>query len=167
MGDGNHSLATAKAIREEKKQGLSEEEKADHPARFALVELVNIHDEGLVFEPIHRVLFNVNEDALMDAMKNYFAEQGSTLEIVTYPSKEELKRKPCTEIGATPDKHVFWSVSPKGYSCITLHNPKLNLEVGNLQAFLDAYLKTSPESKIDYVHGEDVTEALGSKAGNM
>ena len=162
MGDGNHSLATAKAIREEKKQGLSEEEKIDCPARFALVELVNIHDDGLVFEPIHRVLFHVDEVALMASMKKYFADQGSDLEITTYPSKEDMKKGPCTEIGkgAPTDKQIFWSVSPSGYSCITLNTPKLNLEVGNLQAFLDGYLKTSPESTIDYVHGEDVTEKL-------
>lgn len=92
MGDGNHSLATAKAIREEKKKGLSEEEKADCPARFAIVELVNIHDTGLVFEPIHRVLFHVDEVELMNSMKTYFADQGSELEITSYPSKEDMKK---------------------------------------------------------------------------
>jgi len=57
MGDGNHSLATAKAIREEKKKTLDASQKSTHPARFALVELVNVHDGGLAFEPIHRILF--------------------------------------------------------------------------------------------------------------
>lgn len=75
MGDGNHSLATAKAIREEKKQGVSEEEKINHPARFALVELVNIHDDGLAFEPIHRVVFNTNPETMIEEMKNYFHNQ--------------------------------------------------------------------------------------------
>jgi len=72
MGDGNHSLATAKAIWEQKKQGLSEEEKANHPARFALVEIVNVHDTGLTFEPIHRVLFNVDANKLLEDMKRFF-----------------------------------------------------------------------------------------------
>jgi len=72
MGDGNHSLATAKAIREEKKKSLSIEDQKDNPARFALVELVNIHDDGLVFEPIHRILFNIQADQLIKEMIVYF-----------------------------------------------------------------------------------------------
>lgn len=75
MGDGNHSLATAKAIREEKKKGLNEAERENHPARFALAELVNIHDDGLVFEPIHRVVFNVDTEKLIEEMEEHFAQQ--------------------------------------------------------------------------------------------
>lgn len=81
MGDGNHSFATAKAIREEKKKSLSEQEQLDHPARFALVELNNIHDEGISFEPIHRVLFNVDTTALFQAATKYFTSLGSELKI--------------------------------------------------------------------------------------
>ena len=58
MGDGNHSFATAKAIWEKMKGTVP----SDHPARYALVEVVNVHDQGLEFEPIHRVLFNVKTD---------------------------------------------------------------------------------------------------------
>lgn len=75
MGDGNHSLATAKAIRETKKQTLTVEEQQNHPARFALVELVNIHDEGLVFEPIHRVVFGVQPGQMIEEMKTFFTQQ--------------------------------------------------------------------------------------------
>lgn len=160
MGDGNHSLATAKAIWENKKTGLSEEEKQNDPARFAIVELVNIHDDGLVFEPIHRVLFHVDEEALISDMKTYFP----TLQISSYPSKAELKQH---LVPSTSDTHVFRGISKNGYFMFALPAPKLNLEVGNLQAFLDGYLKASPETKIDYVHGEQVTEELGSKEGNM
>ena len=66
VGDGNHSMATAKAYWEEVKKGLSPAEQADHPARYALVEVVNIHDESLIIEPIHRVVFGVEPDALFD-----------------------------------------------------------------------------------------------------
>jgi hypothetical protein len=72
MGDGNHSLATAKAIREEKKKNLTLEEQQNHPARFALVELNNVHDEGITFEPIHRVLFNINNEDFFQGMEKYF-----------------------------------------------------------------------------------------------
>lgn len=62
VGDGNHSLLTAKTVWENVKQGLTNEERMRHPARYALVELVNVYDEGLVFEPIHRVIFNPSEE---------------------------------------------------------------------------------------------------------
>ncbi|MFA5026084.1 MAG: DUF1015 domain-containing protein [Candidatus Shapirobacteria bacterium] len=64
MGDGNHSLATAKTHWNNIKIDLNDFEKENHPARFALVELVNIHDDGLEFEPIHRVVFNVDAEDL-------------------------------------------------------------------------------------------------------
>lgn len=72
MGDGNHSFATAKAIWEEKKLTLTPEQQKVDPARFALVELVNVHDEGLAFESIHRVLFTVDKEVLFQAMQTYF-----------------------------------------------------------------------------------------------
>ncbi|HPG92279.1 MAG TPA: DUF1015 domain-containing protein [Clostridia bacterium] len=68
VGDGNHSLATAKSCWDTIKQNLTEEQKLTHPARFALVEAVNIYDEGLSFEPIHRVVFNATEE-LVDEIK--------------------------------------------------------------------------------------------------
>jgi len=164
MGDGNHSLATAKAIREEKKQSLTPEQKADHPSRFALIELVNVHDEGLTFEPIHRVLFNINPENLLNDMKAYFAPLGTEVTIETYPSKEQRTAQTKKSDLTT---HYFTFVYQGVYGQIGLHNPKLNLEVGNLQAFLDEYLKLHPEAKIDYVHGEDVTERLGMQPNNI
>ena len=66
MGDGNHSFATAKEVWEQiKSQAGGLQHVADHPARHALVELVNLHDDGLTFEPIHRVVFNVDHRALL------------------------------------------------------------------------------------------------------
>ncbi|MDD3262472.1 MAG: DUF1015 domain-containing protein [Candidatus Absconditabacteria bacterium] len=164
MGDGNHSLATAKAIREEKKQSLTPQQKANHPARFALIELVNVHDDGLTFEPIHRVLFNINPSNLLNDMKAYFSPLGTEVTIETFASKDQrtaqLKKSDLTT-------HYFTFVYQGTYGQIALHNPKLNLEVGNLQAFLDDYLKLNPEAKIDYVHGEDVTENLGMQPNNI
>ena len=70
MGDGNHSLATAKAIWEQLKPQVG----MDHPARYALVEIENIHDEGLEFEPIHRVLFGVTGD-FVAALEAFYADR--------------------------------------------------------------------------------------------
>lgn len=164
MGDGNHSLATAKAIREEKKQTLTPEQKTNHPARFALIELVNVHDDGLAFEPIHRILFNINPENLLNDMKNYFSKIWTEVSIQTFADKNQrasqLKKSDLT-------RHYFTFVYQWVYGQISLHNPKLNLEVWNLQAFLDDYLKLHTEAKIDYVHGEDVTEKIGMQANNI
>lgn len=164
MWDGNHSLATAKAIREKVKQDLSEEEKENNPARFAIVELVNIHDNGLVFEPIHRVVFNIDPQDLIENMKKYFATSGSELVLTEYSNAEEMKSnvKESTDVS-----HFFTIVYGWKYIVAELKNPKLTLEVANLQAFLDDYLKTHTDGKIDYVHGEDVTTQLANQEWNI
>ena len=81
MWDGNHSFATAKAIWEEKKKTLTPEEQLNDPARFALVEINNVHDEWIIFEPIHRVLFNVEENSFVDDMWRFFRSIGSDLKV--------------------------------------------------------------------------------------
>ncbi len=70
VGDGNHSLATAKAHWNNIKQGLSEQEKQTHPARFALCEIVNVYDQGIYFEPIHRFVFGVNKEKFLSGLHN-------------------------------------------------------------------------------------------------
>ncbi|MFA5747797.1 MAG: DUF1015 domain-containing protein [Candidatus Absconditabacterales bacterium] len=163
VGDGNHSLATAKAIWENKKITLSDKEKIDHPARFALVELVNVHDEGLEFHPIHRILFNVDYDKLFGSMSNFYKKIGSTFELHFDESeKDELK-----ELKKLNDVHFIKFVNNKGTGYIKIKNPKANLEVGTLQIFLDEFLKNNSESKIDYVHGKKVVDEIGTKDGNI
>lgn len=93
MGDGNHSLATAKAHWNNIKNNLSEEEKINHPARFALVELVNVHDEGLEFEPIHRVIFGVESDKL----ENFLAGEGKEVKMVSNGEEKIIRLK---EVGS-------------------------------------------------------------------
>lgn len=93
MGDGNHSLATAKAHWNNIKNNLNEEEKIDHPARFALVELVNVHDEGLEFEPIHRVIFGVESDKL----ENFLAGEGKAVKMVSNGEEKIMRLK---EVGS-------------------------------------------------------------------
>ncbi len=164
MGDGNHSLATAKAIREEKKKSLNDDQKKNHPARFALVELVNVHDEGLLFEPIYRVLFGADHADLLEQMQKFFQAQGSKLTVSPFTSKEELTKhlKP-----SSAEHHYIRFARAWGFGLLDIENPKLNLEVANLQSFLDQYLKNNPKVKIDYVHGEETTEKLWSRDGNI
>ncbi len=144
VGDGNHSLATAKACYEEQKKGLSEAEWKQLPSRYALVEVVNNHDDALQFEPIHRVLFHVDPAHLL----------GEFCKV--YPNAHE-------GVGAGHTIGVVY----EGYEgAITVPDPVVQLPVGTLQSFLDTYLCTYG-GEVDYIHGDDVTRELGSKAGNM
>lgn len=144
VGDGNHSLATAKACYEEQKQGLSEEECKHLPARYALVEVVNNHDDALQFEPIHRVLFDADAARLMAELRK------------AYPDAYE----------GQGEGHVI-EVVYEGYrGYLTIPNPTMQLTVGTLQSFLDTYLKVNG-GEVDYIHGDDVTRELGSKPGNI
>ena len=142
MGDGNHSLATAKANYENLKKTMSEEEYLNHPSRYALVELVNLHSEALEFEPIHRVIFNTDVNNLIEELNKYYDinedGEGQYFELVTKDS----------------DKKLY------------ITNPKSNIAVGSIQMFLDDYLKEH-KGKIDYIHGDDTTRNMGSKEGNV
>ena len=141
MGDGNHSLATAKACYEKLKEQLGEEAK-NHPARYALVELVNLHSDALEFEAIHRVLFDIDTEDLLKELNAYY-----TLNETGNGQKVEIVTKDF-------DKTFY------------IENPKSNIPVGSIQIFLDDYLKDH-KGKIDYIHGDDVTKELGSKENNM
>ena len=144
VGDGNHSLATAKQCYENLKKVTPESEWASLPARYALVEVVNNHDDALGFEPIHRVLFDVDHEDFMAAFK------------AAYPNAYEGR-------GEGHVIEVVW----KGHDeCITVPDPKVQLAVGTLQGVIDEYLK-SHSGEVDYIHGDEVTKELGSKPGNM
>lgn len=141
MGDGNHSLATAKACYEKLKETMSEEEYLNNPARYALVELVNLHSPALEFEAINRVIFNTNPEKLLNSLKEYYQinkdGNGQEIEVITN------------------------DVDEKWY----IENPKSNIAVGSIQIFLDEYLKNN-EGKIDYIHGEETTKNLAKQSGN-
>lgn len=135
VGDGNHSLATAKTIYEKLKETLTEEEYLNHPSRYALVEIVNLHSSSLDFEPIHRVVFDVDKEELLNELNKYYnlntTGVGQNFKVIT----------------ATEEKTYYIS------------NPKSNLAVGSIQIFLDEYLKDK-SSKIDYIHEEDAVKEL-------
>jgi hypothetical protein len=156
MGDGNHSLATAKAIWEKIKPQVG----LDHPARYALVEIENVHDEGLEFEPIHRVLFGLKKDLFAELEKTF----GKNLTYKPVPSAEEMVR--AVDAVEGQKQTIGWVGGGEGLGVIEIANPSSNLPVGTLQTFLDAFLKDGGAEKIDYVHGEDVTVKLGGQPGN-
>lgn len=142
MGDGNHSLATAKACYENLKKTMSKEEYLNNPARYALVELVNLHSSALEFEAINRVVFDVDSKKLVEKLNKYYT------------------------INENGNGQEFELVTSNGVKKLYIENPKSNIAVGSIQIFLDEYLKNN-SGKIDYIHGDDVTKELTLKGNNV
>lgn len=155
VGDGNHSLATAKSIWEQMKDTVG----PDHPSRYALVELENVHDTGLDFEPIHRLLYGVKKD-INSELKQFF---GKNIKIRTVLNKDELYRQVSH---SSAGQHVIGMISSQGYSIIEIVHPELTLPVATLQNFLDGFIAAGGAEKIDYVHGTEALLGIGSKSGN-
>jgi hypothetical protein len=157
MGDGNHSLATAKAVWEKMKPNVG----PDHPSRYALVEIENVHDDALEFEPIHRVLFGVKKDFISELQKHF----GSNLKHTNVATATEMihavaAHEPSTQrIGIVGGGH--------SHAVVEISSPKFNLPAGTIQTFLDLFLKAGGAEKIDYVHGDDVLLRIGSKPGHV
>jgi len=155
MGDGNHSLATAKSIWEEIKPVVG----MNHPARYALVEIENVHDPALTFKPIHRLLFHLNQD-IEQAMRAHWQDQ---LKITELPDQASMHR-------IIDESNVIWHqfglITHSGPKLIEVYNPQDNLPVGTLQKFLDNFFEQEGAEKIDYVHGTQVLEEVGQISGN-
>lgn len=160
VGDGNHSLATAKAVWDEYKTaqlnaGSSVAEIKDSPLRYALVEIVNIYDEGLTFEPIHRILFNADADTLANFCQKHL---GGT--ISEFATQQELEHH------VANSKAAFGFVHRKDDGAIRylcLDTPVTELAVSRLQPVLDEFLASSPKAEIDYIHGSDEVFRLAEK----
>ena len=157
MGDGNHSLATAKAIWEKIKSEVG----MDHPARYALVEIENVHDDALEFEPIHRVLFGLKKDIFAE-MQSFF---GANFKYSPVASGADMIQRVDNADGESQLIGVVGG--GKQFGVIEIANPPTNLAVGTIQSFLDGFLKNGGAEKIDYVHGEDVVERLSLQNGNV
>lgn len=164
MGDGNHSFATAKAIWEKlKKESKDQDAIMDHPARYALVELVNLHDPGLEFEAIHRVMFHASPEAVLTDMANYFKADGFSHQNCPTLHDAKALAAELTELGY----HAMPTLAQNSYGVASLQQPKLTLEVANLQGFLDDYLKRHPQVELDYIHGETALDELSAKPGAL
>lgn len=139
VGDGNHSLATAKRCYEQVKQQLPRQEALQHPARYAMVELNNLHDESLEFEAIHRAVFDVDAATFLQEILQFCQSvQGP------YPAQQfEL---------------VIQGVSQP----FTIPHPSHPLTIGSIQQFLDEYTSRHG-GKVDYIHGKDVVKSLSEK----
>ncbi len=146
VGDGNHSLATAKTHWENIRSGCP----SDHPARFALAELVNIHDPGLTFEPIHRILFGVSPDDFVRHIPDLFP--GAGIEVSDAMSLDNAILMASTISG---DVQPFTVFSGGRAMAVTLRHPISPLTAGTVQAILDRYAEVFADTRVDYIHGMD------------
>ncbi|MCB7303450.1 DUF1015 domain-containing protein [Bariatricus massiliensis] len=138
VGDGNHSLAAAKEYWTQLKRQLSPEEQASHPARYSMVELVNLYSPAIVFEPIHRVVFHTDMEGLLTAIEQGLTEQG--ISIVNGNDIILINRKQRKQIG--------------------LSGLKGHLPIEVVQKILDEYIRNNSDTSIDYVHGEENVRKL-------
>ncbi len=142
MGDGNHSLATAKKCWEKIKENLSEAERETHPARYSLVEIVNIHDEAITFEPIHKVIFETNPENFISEAEKWWEEQ----------SRASEKSHTISLIAGAQEKRL-------AVSGLTIGEL-----IGKAEEFCQAYLSRCG-GKIDYIHNDDTAIAMGRRSG--
>lgn len=149
VGDGNHSLATAKTCWENIKGNLTEEERQDHPARYALVEICNLHSNALEFKPIHRLICQVKMDGLLEYFKTELEKQGLEL-----TDGDEIVF--CQKNEATGDIDKYE---------VSIKNRGDRLPVEILQNILDDYLSQNESADIDYIHGDDALNGLVEKTG--
>jgi hypothetical protein len=150
VGDGNHSLAAAKAFWDELKQGLTAEQRETHPARWALAELVNLHDDGLAFHAIHRVVFNAEPVELVALLLWEMNKMGWHASMGPERAGEQSIEYVCVE--------------DRGF--INISHPATPVGAGTLQQALDIVLAKLPEASVDYVHGDETAVMLGLKPGN-
>ena len=140
VGDGNHSLASAKEAYNEVKAQIGEEAAKRHPARYALVEIVNLHDDALTFQPIYRVVFGVQPQSLLADLSAYAESLAGNM-------------------SAQLVEYIGQGIS----GTLTFARPVKQLTVGTLQDFLDDYVKKHPEAEVDYIHGENSVKALADR----
>ena len=159
VGDGNHSLATAKAVWEEIKAGSGDPDIMSHPARYALAELVNVYDEGLPFHPIHRVLSGVSEAELLAALEGFLP-----FDLERFPSAGAAFADVDSSAGGG---QKVACVSAAGALVISFPRPRAKLAAGTLQDFLDPFLKAGAGRSIDYIHGTESLLSLGTREGNL
>ena len=137
MGDGNHSIAAAKQYWEEIKPTLSEIDRENHPARFALAEVVNIHSPAITFEPIHKVLFDTEPEHFIAEAKQYFAEHignGKQITLVTHGKTETIE----------------------------LADMTLGELIGSCESFCKGYIQRYG-GRIDYIHGDEECVSMAGK----
>ena len=141
IGDGNHSLAAAKELWNRTRASLTPEEAASHPARYALVELNNVYDPGIVFQPIHRVVFGVDAEKLLELMRQ-------KLEI--------------------PDgREIEYALGGRLTGKMRIRGRSFGGMIEILQSFLEEYAAMSDGGEVDYIHDRESLLKLTEEPGSI
>jgi hypothetical protein len=157
VGDGNHSLATAKVYWDSIKDSVG----LDHPSRYVLVEVENIHDRALEFSPIHRLLFGVSGD-VRKALADTF---GTRVSITELPSADAMRARLAAARGPA---HAAGLIGPGArFAVVEVADPQTTLAVGTFQAFVDRFIEQGGATHVDYVHGDDSLERLSLQDSNV
>lgn len=155
VGDGNHSLAAAKRIRE---KNLAEGRATEHsPDRYALVELINIHDPGLIFHPIHQLIYESSLEEVLDFAKTIFSEEGPEIQqesdfnvaYTRFLSEQLNNRK----------KHTLLLVQAGKNYLLSLNTPSDALAISAAHR-LSGGMQDNKGKRIDYIHGEEALAAF-------
>ncbi len=156
VGDGNHSLAAAKSYWERIKDKVS----SKHPARFALVEVVNIHNQGIEFEPIHRLVKNVKFNFL-ETLLTFFPRELNVIDKQDFHSlKDHINNQ-------RSDYQLIGIIADGNFQIIKISKPRHSLPVGSIQLFLDDLILKHPEIKLDFIHGDDALLQLASQPNSI
>ena len=145
VGDGNHSLATAKAYWEERKAALPPEKRQADPARWCLVEVCNVHSPAIRIEPIHRVLFGTDAARVRGALETWAA--ANTI---------------CVSPGSAQS---FALVDRDGETPLGFAGEVEPLTVGTVERFVQDFLQNNPGTSVDYIHGEAAVRRLAAAGG--
>ncbi|MCI1207989.1 MAG: DUF1015 domain-containing protein [Treponema sp.] len=159
VGDGNHSLATAKAVwdeykKEQLKKGIPLHKIEQHNARYALVEIVNLYDDGLTFEPIHRVLFGADPDELCT-----FVAKKLDGKIRECKNRKELE----AAVNGSNSCYGFVYKNGQKQNYLLLKTAMQDLAISRLQPVLDEFTATAKKVKTDFIHGSETVFKLGSQ----
>ncbi len=152
VGDGNHSLQTAKTVWEEAKHSLSPEEREDSPLRYALCELINLHDPALFLKPIHRVISGMNPSMCIQYVVDRLNSMSADARLVF------SRRKPSTQMTDAPQVVFFTSKESSGR--IEINSPTSAMLVEQLQPVLESFVKEYPVCMLDYIHGNEEFERI-------
>ena len=147
VGDGNHSLASAKACWEELKKTLTPEQQLTHPARWCLAEVCNVHSPAIEIEPIHRVLFNVDCGAVLLAL---IAWSDSNMAGICFGDSKQ---------------QAFTLAGPHVSNVLSFEDPVAPLTVGTVDEFIEYFMARHSEARVDYVHDEPAVRALTRQGG--
>lgn len=162
MGDGNHSFAAAQKAWERIKSTLGNGwGAARHPARYAMVELINLHDDAIDIEPIHRLITRVDPAASCDAMVASLNASGAHARTEVVASPEARDRR-LTEL-ACESTHCLPYRAAGGSGILVIENPSQRTIPETMEAALDLFTRSHPEAEVGFIHGAEVIDDLGDK----